>query len=681
LKANLASPTLTGTPAGPTATAGTNTTQLATTAFVVAEIAARLASNDAMIYKGAIDASTNPNYPAANAGDTYRISVAGKIGGASGPNVEVGDMLICHTDSSSSGNHATVGSNWDIIQTNIDGVLTSSSIGSTVQAWDADLDAIAAISGTSGLLKKTGTNTWSLDTSTYLTANQTITLSGAVTGSGTTAITTTIANSAVTLAKMADVSTGTVFYRKTSGTGAPETQTLATLKSDLGLTGTNSGDQTITLTGDVTGSGTGSFSTTIASAAVSLSKMANLAANSIIGNNTGSAATPIALTKAQVLTLLNVADGATVGATWGSNISSVPAILTSLGSLSNASGWLKNNGSGTLSWATLTKSDVGLGSVENTALSTWTGNTSITSVGTIATGTWNGSVIGPTYLGTGTRDGTKFLRDDGTWQAVTNGTVTSVDLAMPSGIFTVSNNPVTSSGTLTVAYSSQSANLVLASPDGSSGTPTFRALTPNDITGSVMSATSTALTNFNILTTNRINYALSGATNAPDATSAFTILTLAAQNTTNGSQLAHSRSTNQMYVRAGSGSWGSWNQIWTAADFVPANGTWSPTFTNIANCSSFTVYTFHYIRIGNQVVFAGTVVITPTAGSTTTQASFTVPIASALGSTINDAAGTVTGSASDGFVRSDGSGSLFLQFTSTGTSTHAFRVSGIYTIN
>lgn len=37
LKANLASPTLTGTPAAPTATAGTNTTQIATCAFVLAE--------------------------------------------------------------------------------------------------------------------------------------------------------------------------------------------------------------------------------------------------------------------------------------------------------------------------------------------------------------------------------------------------------------------------------------------------------------------------------------------------------------------------------------------------------------------------------------------------------------------------------------------------------------------
>jgi hypothetical protein len=124
LKADLASPTFTGTPAAPTAIAGTNTTQIATTAYVVAEIAARFAANDAMQYKGAIDCSANPNYPAASAGDTYRIAVAGKIGGASGPNVEAGDMVICFVDSSAAGNHATVGGNWNIIQVNIDGAVT-----------------------------------------------------------------------------------------------------------------------------------------------------------------------------------------------------------------------------------------------------------------------------------------------------------------------------------------------------------------------------------------------------------------------------------------------------------------------------------------------------------------------------------------------------------------------------
>lgn len=39
------------------------------------------------------------------------------------------------------------------------------------------------------------------------------------------------------------MATGTLAYRKTAATGAVETQTLATLKTDLGLTGTNSGDQ------------------------------------------------------------------------------------------------------------------------------------------------------------------------------------------------------------------------------------------------------------------------------------------------------------------------------------------------------------------------------------------------------------------------------------------------------
>ncbi len=62
-----------------------------------------------------------------------------------------------------------------------------------------------------------------------------------VSGSGATW---TIDNGVVTLAKQADMATASVVYRKTAGVGAPEVQTLATLKTDLGLTGTNTGDQT-----------------------------------------------------------------------------------------------------------------------------------------------------------------------------------------------------------------------------------------------------------------------------------------------------------------------------------------------------------------------------------------------------------------------------------------------------
>lgn len=79
-----------------------------------------IGANDAMVYKGVIDCSTNPNYPAGNKGDTYKISVAGKVGGASGVNVQVGDMIICTVDGSATGDQATVGTNWNVIQTNVE---------------------------------------------------------------------------------------------------------------------------------------------------------------------------------------------------------------------------------------------------------------------------------------------------------------------------------------------------------------------------------------------------------------------------------------------------------------------------------------------------------------------------------------------------------------------------------
>lgn len=102
------------------------------------------AANDALVYKGAIDASANPNYPAASAGHLYKISVAGKIGGGSGVNVEVGDSILCTVDGTLAGTQAAVGANWSIIQTNIDGAVIG-----PASATSGDL---AVFSGTGGKL-------------------------------------------------------------------------------------------------------------------------------------------------------------------------------------------------------------------------------------------------------------------------------------------------------------------------------------------------------------------------------------------------------------------------------------------------------------------------------------------------------------------------------------------------
>ena len=96
-----------------------------------------LAAGDAMQYKGVIDCSTNPNYPAANAGDTYKVSVAGNIGGIGGVGVAVlaGDMLVCTADGTSAGTQAAVGTSWNVIHVNAAaGSVTSSSTSVTDNA-------------------------------------------------------------------------------------------------------------------------------------------------------------------------------------------------------------------------------------------------------------------------------------------------------------------------------------------------------------------------------------------------------------------------------------------------------------------------------------------------------------------------------------------------------------------
>lgn len=94
-------------------------TTIPTEKAVRSAINAIIAAADALVYKGTIDCSGNPNYPAADAGHLYIVSVAGKVGGASGIVVDVGDWCLCNTDGTASGDQATVGTKWNIVEKNM----------------------------------------------------------------------------------------------------------------------------------------------------------------------------------------------------------------------------------------------------------------------------------------------------------------------------------------------------------------------------------------------------------------------------------------------------------------------------------------------------------------------------------------------------------------------------------
>lgn len=104
-----------------------------------------------------------------------------------------------------------------------------------------------------------------------------------------------VIDNSVTNSKLAQVATATFKGRATTDIGNVEDLTVAQVKTLLNLANTNTGDQTITLTNDVVGSGTGSFSTTIAANVVTNSKLAQMAANTVKVNNTNASGNAIDL--------------------------------------------------------------------------------------------------------------------------------------------------------------------------------------------------------------------------------------------------------------------------------------------------------------------------------------------------------------------------------------------------
>ena len=208
---------------------------------------------------------------------------------------------------------------------------------------------------------------------------------------------------------------------------------------------------------------------------------------------TPATATSGAVTVAGTLAVANGGTGVTTSTGTGNVVlSNSPTLVTpALGT--PASG---NFSSGTFTWPTFNQNTTGTAAGLSSVLSIASGGNgtatpSLTQGANVTiTGTWPNYTISASAPGTGT---VTSVSGTGTVSGITlSGTVTST-------------GSLTLGGTLAVTpsnFASQTANTFLAAPNGSSGTPTFRALVAADVPTLNQNTTGTAASTPKLLTTN-----------------------------------------------------------------------------------------------------------------------------------------------------------------------------------
>lgn len=149
------------------------------------------------------------------------------------------------------------------------------------------------------------------------------------------------------------------------------------------------------------------------------------------GAGTYTAGTGISLNGTQfsntgVLSLAGTANEIEVSASTGNIVISLPSTINAdtTGNAATVTNGVVTTGSySDPSWLSISKSFVGLGNVENTALSTWAGSSSISTLGTISSGVWQGTSISTTYTDA------KVTSVNGSTGAITNVALTSGKLS------------------------------------------------------------------------------------------------------------------------------------------------------------------------------------------------------------------------------------------------------------
>jgi hypothetical protein len=250
--------------------------------------------------------------------------------------------------------------------------------------------------------------------------------------------TTGILSLAVPVAPILDTKGSLITYTSATGT---QVQLYAGTNGQILIPNNNldEGLEWVDVTGDVTlDTATPSGAATISAGAVTLAKMANLAANSFIGNNTGSSATPIALTATQATAMLNNFSTSTTtkGLVPGSNGVGNTYYLDATGNWSQPAG---GGGGGTTTYA-LTMNDGGSGAASGTTFN-----------GSVARTISYNTIGAPKYDGTGA---------SGTWGISVSGSAASVANALTIGSG-LSGSPATSyngSAAVTVSLNTGNAN-------------------------------------------------------------------------------------------------------------------------------------------------------------------------------------------------------------------------------
>lgn len=291
-----------------------------------------------------------------------------------------------------------------------------------------DLKAIEALTGTSGYLKKTAANTWALDTtiaaaaykavdsSISSTTSTNLPTSAAVAAYVSTALTSvlkykgTVGTGGTVTTLPANHQVGDCYVVKTAGTYAGKAcevgdyiicNTAGTTATDSHWDVVNGENQVENKNASLANAGSSVTIATVDGTDLTITTPSTWTGVTKVGTITkvgNTSSGDVTVSSSNNTASFNSA--VTVGTVGGVDLKFTMPQIYAL-TINNSAGTTQltyNPSTSTDNSITLTKAMVGLSNVENTALSTWTGSSNITTLGTITTGTWNGTKIANAYL-------------------------------------------------------------------------------------------------------------------------------------------------------------------------------------------------------------------------------------------------------------------------------------------